>query len=194
MAQSWGRKIVLIEPFSSNDPCSSNYRGPKAESEKCVYACATAMRKVKGQIIAYFSLHSFLQLFLIPNSYTFHLPPSFNDNVSSWTVFVKYETTFIWSADCHISIKCEAIRAQVLLYSGNSYKYADQIKFIYAISVTQCNNYIPETFKFGVFPVPHFLFLNWTQTLARNSIQIFKYRKVRNIVFKNIAFLKRYCF
>ena len=66
---------------SSNDPCSNLYHGPSPESEPCVKTFATKMREIGNRIDAFFSLHSFFQLILLPNSYTLQPPPSARDNV-----------------------------------------------------------------------------------------------------------------
>ena len=67
---------------SSGDPCSNVYRGTEPEEAPCVKAFANVLRCNKKRLHAYFSLHSFFQLLLTPNSYT-PFPPADNEEIVS---------------------------------------------------------------------------------------------------------------
>ncbi|XP_066923660.1 carboxypeptidase A2-like [Clytia hemisphaerica] len=93
-----GSKCVGIDPNrnfkrewggigSSGDACSDVYRGQCPEEAPCVRAFAQQLRCNQKRLHAYFSLHSFFQLLLTPNSYT-PLPPKDNAEI------VKFAFTF----------------------------------------------------------------------------------------------------
>ena len=58
------------------------YRGTEPEEEPTVRAFANQLRCNQQRLYAYFSLHSFFQLLLTPNSYT-RVPPPDNDEIVS---------------------------------------------------------------------------------------------------------------
>ena len=71
---------------TSNDSCSDQYHGITPESEPCVRAFGVLLRLKKDLLKAYFNLHSFGQLLLVPNSYTI-VPPTDFDEIVSFGLF-----------------------------------------------------------------------------------------------------------
>ena len=73
---------MYVGAGSSNDSCNDMFHGISPESEPCVRAFTELLRTKKHQLKAYFNLHSFGQLLLIPNSYTTTFPSDFEQIVS----------------------------------------------------------------------------------------------------------------
>jgi len=67
--------IMWAGAGTSNDSCSIIFHGIHPESEPCVSVYATALRKIKHLLKAYWAFHSFGQLFLFASTYT-TTPPS----------------------------------------------------------------------------------------------------------------------
>ncbi|XP_048398386.1 carboxypeptidase B-like [Stegostoma tigrinum] len=64
---------------ASTNPCAETYCGPWVESEKEVQAVANFIRRHKGSIKAYLTMHSYSQMCLFPYSYTYDLVPNHNE-------------------------------------------------------------------------------------------------------------------
>ncbi|XP_013782742.1 carboxypeptidase B-like [Limulus polyphemus] len=64
---------------TSKDPCSEIYCGEYAFSEKETQAIRDALLAIKSQIKAFFSFHSYSQLWMIPYGYTTAKVPNYNN-------------------------------------------------------------------------------------------------------------------
>ncbi|NWH63699.1 CBPB1 Carboxypeptidase, partial [Geococcyx californianus] len=64
---------------SSKNPCDSTYCGSAPESEKEIKALADFIREHLSTIKAYLTIHSYSQLLLFPYSYTYKLPPHYEE-------------------------------------------------------------------------------------------------------------------
>ncbi|NXT67577.1 CBPB1 Carboxypeptidase, partial [Chaetops frenatus] len=64
---------------ASKYPCSDTYCGSAPESEKETKALADFIREHLSTIKAYLTIHSYSQLLLFPYSYTYDLPPNYQE-------------------------------------------------------------------------------------------------------------------
>ncbi|KFV48657.1 Carboxypeptidase B [Tyto alba] len=64
---------------ASKSPCDSTYCGSAPESEKETKALADFIRKHLSTVKAYLTVHSYSQLLLFPYSYTYKLPPDYEE-------------------------------------------------------------------------------------------------------------------
>lgn len=77
---------ILFSPAAlgaSSNPCSDTYCGATPESEIEVKNVADFIRKNKGSIKAYLTVHSYSQLLLFPYSYSYKLAEHHNELVSA---------------------------------------------------------------------------------------------------------------
>ncbi len=70
---SWN--ISFCRVGASADPCQDNYCGEFPFSEPETKSMRKFLRKRKNEIVAYFSIHSFSQLWLYPFGHTNELNP-----------------------------------------------------------------------------------------------------------------------
>ncbi len=71
---------------ASRDPCNEAYCGPRPFSEVETRAMSQLIMSKKGNIAAYFALHSFSQLWMYPYGYTNALPPNNRILVSNFYI------------------------------------------------------------------------------------------------------------
>jgi hypothetical protein len=71
---------------ASNNPCSESYCGIRPFSDKEPKAMADFILTKRGNIAAYFAIHSFSQLWMYPYGYTNALPPNNRQLVSNFYI------------------------------------------------------------------------------------------------------------
>ncbi|NXG15928.1 CBPB1 Carboxypeptidase, partial [Grallaria varia] len=86
---------------ASKNPCSDTYCGSAPESEKETKALADFIREHLSTIKAYLTIHSYSQLLLFPYSYTYALPPDYQElnsiaSVATEKLAAWYNTKFTY--------------------------------------------------------------------------------------------------
>ncbi|XP_076352803.1 carboxypeptidase B-like [Tachypleus tridentatus] len=78
---------------TSNDACSDIYRGESAFSEPETRAIRDGLLQLKGRLKAYFSFHSYSQLWMCPYGYVKNYPSNYNNQLQA----LQIATNAIWN-------------------------------------------------------------------------------------------------
>lgn len=79
VSKSWD--TAFCQQGSSTNPCSETYCGRAGFSEPCSKAMSELIAKHKGNIAAYFAVHSYSQLWMYPFGYKNTKPANANELV-----------------------------------------------------------------------------------------------------------------
>ncbi|PRD26676.1 UNVERIFIED_CONTAM: Carboxypeptidase B [Trichonephila clavipes] len=71
---------TYYRPSTSSTPCSSIYKGDHPFSEAESSAIRDGVMSLRDRLLAYFSLHSFSQLWMTPHGYTTLKAPDFAEH------------------------------------------------------------------------------------------------------------------
>ncbi|KAG8186227.1 hypothetical protein JTE90_008754 [Oedothorax gibbosus] len=104
--------IFFGGPSTSSTPCSSIYKGDKPFSEAESSAIRDGVMSLRHRMRAYFTLHSFSQLWMTPHGYTTLKSPDFNE---------------------HMDLLRMAVSAVESIH-GQKYKYGPSAETLYATS------------------------------------------------------------
>ncbi|GFY46730.1 carboxypeptidase A2 [Trichonephila inaurata madagascariensis] len=80
--------IFFGGPSTSSTPCSSIYKGDHPFSEAESSAIRDGVMSLRDRLLAYFSLHSFSQLWMTPHGYTTLKAPDFAEHMELLTVAI----------------------------------------------------------------------------------------------------------
>jgi hypothetical protein len=116
-AYEWGG------PGTSADKCSDIYKGPVAFSEPETAAIRDFVESKKSEGVnwlAYFAVHSYAQMWLVPWGWTYVFPPTYDELVEFGTVGVKALTS-VHGTQYEIGSVTEILSEFYLLFVSNSY-------------------------------------------------------------------------
>ncbi|NXM51087.1 CBPB1 Carboxypeptidase, partial [Gymnorhina tibicen] len=130
---------------ASKFSCSSTYCGPAPESEKETKALADFIREHLSTIKAYLTIHSYSQLLLFPYSYTYKLPPDYQElnsiaSAASKELASLHNTTYTYGSAA----------STIYLASGGSddWAYDQGIKYSFTFELRDTGRYgflLPES-------------------------------------------------
>ncbi len=124
-SQVFARLVVLLffnwctVVGSSDDPCDDDYKGARPETEESVIAVRdfilkTIRREVpRARMAAFFTLHSYGPVWLIPFGHTYADPPNYKRLVRDCSRFEVSEESYLIYSGRHL---CSLLHIQLTLF------------------------------------------------------------------------------